>query len=111
MFDRDKAFEIPDDGILIEGGVHVISGSQTPDSLSINPTNPTVFIQSNGTLWKHSGTGAWSRIGSLNFSFHKVDQPVVIPNGQQMLTLGSFEVTANGSFQIEPEGKFRIKEN
>lgn len=108
-YDRDSGFEVTDDGIVLENGTHIISGVGNPSS--IVPTNPTIYFQSNGAIWTHQGFGIWIRVGSLNFSFHKIDQPVTIPNGQQMITQGTFEITPNGSFVIEPEGKFRIREN
>jgi len=108
-FDRDKAFEVSEDGFLLENGVHIISGPDTPIALAINPTNPTVFLQTNGAIWYHTGAGSWARSGSLNFSFHKINGVVVIPDGQQMVTYGSFEVTPTGCFEIEDEAKFKIE--
>lgn len=110
-FDRERAFEIPENGFLIEGGTHVISGASSPLALSISPTSPTIFFQTNGTIWSHDGLGSWIRAGSINFFFHKIDQDVTIPNNQQMTVEGGdFEVTVNGHFSIEPEAKFKLRE-
>lgn len=109
MFNKDLAFDVDDNGILIEGGPHIIGGVAVPTSLT--PTVPTVYIQTNGAIWTHQGpSGSWVQLGNVqNFSYHKVDGNVVIPNGQQMITEGQFEITPTGCFAIEPEGKFILK--
>lgn len=109
MFDRSKAHEIGDDGLLLENGIHIISGVDTPSAIVV--TNPTVYIQLDGTIWKNSGSASWSRVGSLNFAFRKVDQALTIPDNQQMLIIGEFTVTENGTVIIEPDAQLIIKES
>lgn len=109
MFDRSKAFEIPDNGLLLENGIHIISGTSEPSAIIV--TGPTIYMQLDGTIWKNDGIGSWSRVGSLNFAFRKVDQSLTIPNNQQMLVLGEFIITENGSITIENDAQFIIKES
>ena len=109
MFDRSKAFEIPDNGLLLENGIHIISGTSEPSAIVV--TGPTIYMQLDGTIWKNDGIGSWSRVGSLNFAFRKIDQALTIPNNQQMLVLGEFIITENGSITIENDAQFIIKES
>lgn len=109
MFNRSKAFEIPDDGLLLENGIHIISGESEPSAIIV--TGPTIYMQLDGTIWKNDGIGSWSRVGSLNFAFRKVDQSLTIPNNQQMLIQGEFIITENGSLIIENDAQFIIKES
>ena len=65
-FDYTKAFEIQDDGLVFENGVHVISGITSPQG-AINPSNPTRYFQTDGSIWYHSGTGgisAWTLLST-----------------------------------------------
>lgn len=49
MVDRLKAFEI-EDGLLLENGSHISSGSAVPSHLA---ENGDVYIQTNGIIWKY----------------------------------------------------------
>lgn len=109
MFDRSKAFEIPDNGLLLENGIHIISGTSEPSAIVV--TGPTIYMQLDGTIWKNDGIGSWSRVGSLNFAFRKVDQALTIPDNQQMLIIGEFTVTENGTVIIDPDAQLIIKES
>lgn len=56
-----SAYEISDDGLIIEGGLHFLSGVASPVGV-INPSNATLYMRTNGDFWYHSGTGgngAW----------------------------------------------------
>jgi hypothetical protein len=64
-FNRQKAEETSSDGLLIEGGTHIISGSASPVGL-ISPTFPTHYLRTNGEIWYHTGTGSWTMIQSGN---------------------------------------------
>lgn len=113
MFDASKAFEVSEDGIKIEGGPHIIGGSLSPIAQSLNPTSPSVYIQSNGDIFTHDGIGGpWQKIsagGAYNFSFYKINEEVVIPDNQQMIVEGGMELTPNGQLEIAPEGQLIMK--
>lgn len=70
-FDYNKGYDIGEDGLVYENGVHSISGSPAPNGL-INPSNPSIYTRNNGELWFHLGTGginAWFQIGTGGSSF------------------------------------------
>ena len=59
MNDRDKAFEISDDGLLLEGGAHVSSGAADPTHLA---TNGDWYLQTDPVvLWRRI-EAAWVQI-------------------------------------------------
>lgn len=69
MFNFNRAFEIPDDGLILENGVHIVSGVNSPQGI-INAVNPTYYIQTNGVLWFNSGTGSntWEMQTKVTFT-------------------------------------------
>jgi len=61
-FDSNKAYEFSDDGLILPNGVHLISGSASPNGL-INPSVESRYLQTDGTLWYHdgvSGINGWT---------------------------------------------------
>lgn len=97
-YDREKAFEVPNDGFLVEGGPHITGGPLSP--LSLVPTGPTLYFKNSGELWLHDGVTEWKRLLSAHFSYRKIDEEIKVPENQQMFTVGSFEITSIGSFEI-----------
>lgn len=49
-FDRNKAFDIRDDGILFDNGVHLSSGPLDPSHSAVDGD---LFFQTNGVLWRY----------------------------------------------------------
>lgn len=107
-FNKDKAFDPGENGVIFNDSVHVIGGSDFPSAL--NPTTPTLYLQTNGVIWSNPGNANWFKVGIVNFSFHKIEQALTISDNQQMIVEGWFEVTELGALEIEDQAQFQIKE-
>lgn len=107
-YDISRAFEIQEDGLLLNGEAHVISGPQDPSFLS--PPTLTIYFQTSGDIWYHKGAGfTWKRAGVINFAFHTVDDTVTISSGQEMIVSDTITITESGSLVIEANGKLEIR--
>lgn len=62
MISRNRAFEIPLNGLAIEDGPLIIGGSSSPELETTD--GPTVFFQSNGDIWVNPGGSSWTKNGS-----------------------------------------------
>lgn len=60
-----RAYTFSDDGIVLENGIHLLSGSASPQGV-VNPTNSTMYLQNNGVQWYHDGVAG---INGWNGSF------------------------------------------
>lgn len=61
-YNADRAHDISDDGLILENGVHIISGSESPQGI-VNPVRYTIYFRTNGDIWVHIGSGginAWT---------------------------------------------------
>lgn len=66
-YDFNKAYVISEDGLILENGVHFISGSGVPVHVV---TNPTVYFRSNNDLYTNDGTGSgWILYSGSGSSF------------------------------------------
>lgn len=77
-----RAFEIPDDGLLLENGAHIVSGDYSPMGI-IAATSPTYYMRKDGVIWYHSGVGnssAWRLLEPDNWPT-TAQVPVFNPNG------------------------------
>ena len=66
-FDFNKAFVFSDDGLILENGAHLISGSGVPVHLA---TNPTVYFRTNNEIYLNDGAGSgWVLFSGSGSSF------------------------------------------
>ena len=61
MIDLTKAFEVDANGLLIENGAAIISGSASPESISVSM--PTFYLRTNGETYFNAGNGSWALVG------------------------------------------------
>lgn len=66
---RTKAFEI-NNGLLFEDGVHLISGEDSPVSISVS--FPTRYFRNNGEQWYHDGVSSWVLVTTSGFDVDTV---------------------------------------
>jgi hypothetical protein len=111
MIDLTRVHEV-EEGLQIIDGPLYTGGVDSPLVALPTPDVPTVYTQSDGTIWKHNGalTGVWQKVGVGNFSYHTVDEAITIPQNQQMTVHGEFQVTQNGCFEVQTGGSFVLKE-
>ena len=62
MFNLNKAFEVDTNGLQIEDGAGVLSGSIDP--VTISNTKPCFYFRTNGSIYYHTGIGTWQLIQS-----------------------------------------------
>jgi hypothetical protein len=92
-YNRDKAHEVSDDGLLISDGPHVIGGSTAPTVALPAPTGDTLYVEtSTGRLWTWKGTGPWKI--ETNFSYLRLaaGESARIQAGEQLLFSGDLVV-------------------
>ena len=106
MFDPSLAFEIDDNGIKIEGGPHIIGGASLP---IVNPTMPTIFIQTNGDIYSHDGATSWKLVGNSGLPFWQVQGPREIKSGEQLRIVGPFDIEAAGALDIDANASFILE--
>ena len=79
-FDLNRAYELSDDGLILTNGVHIISGSASPNGI-INPSVESRYYQSDGTIWYHdgvSGINGWtSDLVNVLTGLPSVNAPVI----------------------------------
>ena len=57
VFNPKQAFEVDNNGLSIEDGSTILSGSAIPDAIVV--TTPCYYLRTNGEIWYHTGTGVW----------------------------------------------------
>lgn len=104
MFNRNKAFEIPDDGLLLENGSHLISGSGVPVH---SVTGPTVYLSSENKIYFNDGAGSgWVLQESENYQKYLVlsGTTYTIPQGISSVITGPLELEGilelNGRLEV-----------
>ena len=76
-YNPNKAFEVDSNGVKIENGVLIISGSVDPVSISMSV--PAFYHRTNGEIWWHAGTGVWTLISSQSLIFN---EDIILTNYQ-----------------------------
>jgi hypothetical protein len=107
MFNRNKAFEIPDDGLLLENGSHLISGSGVPVH---SVTGPTVYFRTNNTIYFNDGIGSGWVLQSAGTAetyqkyFVATAETYTIPQGVSSVVTGPLEfegiIELNGRLEV-----------
>ncbi len=104
MFNRNKAFEIPDDGLLLENGSHLISGSGVPVH---SVTGPTVYLSSDNKIYFNDGIGSgWVLQSAENYQKYLIPtgETHTIPQGVSSVITGPLELEGilelNGRLEV-----------
>lgn len=107
MFNKNRAYEISDDGLILENGVHIISGVDVPiHSVSA----PTIYFRNNREIYTNDGAGSgWILEGSGNIYqkyFIASGETYTIPLTYSSVVTGYFEIDNTGI--VDVEGRLEI---
>lgn len=106
-FDFNKAYVVSDDGLILENGSHLISGSGVPVH---SVTNPTVYFRTNNTVYFNNGEGSgWVlQSGSTAENYQKYfvtsGDTYIIPEGISSVVTGPLAIDGilelNGRLEV-----------
>ena len=105
-FDPSKSFGITDDGLTIDGGYTLLSGSSLPADVLPTPNVPCIYERTNGQRWKNDGVGGGWIMDTISaaggFSVRRVPegQTVTIPDGYENVTSGR-RIVVEGKLVVE----------
>lgn len=102
MFQRDKAHEVSDDGLVITDGPHIVGGPLDPRTAMPSPAGPTYYTQTTtGTVWRWVGSGPWEPLDQ--HVPEKLDRPWALPVWAQALAVRAIDCQ-NDSAVFDVEG-------
>lgn len=85
-FNPKYAFEVASDGLAIEDGATILSGSGLPNSIIV--TVPCYYLRTNGEIYYHTGSGSWTQVQTSAFD----EDQILVSDSKEVLISQSGDV-------------------